>query len=188
MPDPQSRVPALVPIPFAAGFGARTFSFSQRRPIFFVWITFWVYVRTIAQATFRISHNSCISLHHKKYAYFQTNDIIIVLPVYNIIIKLWLIVCLDERELLRCVKWYNMKDLYKKYSHRPHKELHWGTNMNTGVTQSNKTMWVSDMFYSTPCSCKCIFIFVRIDIHAYIGGYNAWMPSDIGPEIAHYAG
>ena len=31
-------------------------------------------------------------------------------------------------------------------------------------------MWVSDMFYSTPCSCKCIFIFVRIDIHAYIGG------------------
>ena len=26
------------------------------------------------------------------------------------------------------------------------------------------------MFYSTPCSCKCIFIFVRIDIHAYIGG------------------
>ena len=43
-------------------------------------------------------------------------------------------------------------------------------NINTGVTQSNKTMWVSDMFYSTPCSCKCIFIFVRIDIHAYIGG------------------
>ena len=42
--------------------------------------------------------------------------------------------------------------------------------MNTGVTQSNKTMWVSVMFYSTPCSCKCIFIFVRIDIHAYIGG------------------
>ena len=29
-------------------------------------------------------------------------------------------------------------------------------------------MWVSDMFYSTPCSCKCIFIFVRIDIHAYM--------------------
>ena len=25
-------------------------------------------------------------------------------------------------------------------------------------------MLVSDMFYSTPCSCKCIFIFVRIGI------------------------
>ena len=26
------------------------------------------------------------------------------------------------------------------------------------------------MFYSTPCSCKCTFTFVRIDIHDYIGG------------------
>ena len=35
----------------------------------------------LAQATFRISHNYCISLHHNKYVYFQTNDIIIALPV-----------------------------------------------------------------------------------------------------------
>ena len=108
----------------------------------------------MAQATFRISHNYCISLHKE----------VCVLP--NTLKKLWSLVCLDEHLPLHCVKWNNVKDLYK--------------NLAIVLTKSyiavkllipgNKTIWVSDMFYSTPCSCKCIFIFVRIDIHAYIGG------------------
>ena len=53
------------------------------------------------------------------------------------------------------------------------------------VTQSNKTMWVSDMFYSTSCSCK--FIFVRIDIHR--GATTLEYPAiNIASENAHYAG
>ena len=64
-----------------------------------------------------------------------------------------------------------MKDLYKKYSHiivltNSYIEV---KLLIPGLHRAKKQRG-SLMFYSTPCSCKCIFKFVRIDIHAHIWG------------------
>ena len=108
MPDPQSRVLHWFEFHLLLVSELGHFRSLHDAPYFSFELHFeFMCGQWLRLHKFRISHNYCISLHHKKYAYLQTNDMIIALPGYKtlaLIIKLWSLVCLDERVLLHCVK------------------------------------------------------------------------------------